>query len=256
MASTGSWDPEKAHCLYLQGKNDSEIAAALGVSAGKVRYWRKTENLPGNRRARFDTDEARRLFTEGWTDQAIADHYAISKHAVLNWRKREKLASAQPADSTADTQKMQKMYDAGESDIAIARECGVPDYTVAAWRREQGLEANRRLHLDAQKILALHKDGLSDPQIAGEIGCSPQTILRFRREHGLPANNSASRQYNGGGHPAWDRQKARRLYDQGLNDREIAQELGVAHSTIGAWRRTENLRPHGTAGRPKRRRQP
>jgi len=40
---------------------------------------------------------------------------------------------------------------------------------------------------------------------------------------------------------SWDTKKARALYDKGLLDGEIAAELGIKETSVGFWRRTQNL---------------
>lgn len=41
-----------------------------------------------------------------------------------------------------------------------------------------------------------------------------------------------------------DKEAAKRLYDQGLCDKDIAEECSVAAKTVAKWRRTNNLPPH------------
>lgn len=253
MAQSSKWDTDRAKLLYDLGKNDSEIADLMNVSPGKVRYWRKSNGLPGIRRAPIDTDEAKRLFSLGWTDQMIANHFGVSTHAVFNFRHREQiLESGKNAGSDIhfDLGKMRLLYDAGCSDVSIARELGVSENAVASWRHDEGLEPHRRLHLDDNQILSLYHKGCSDPQIAAKLGCSAQTIFRFRQKNKLPANIKTGRTYSEEVRPdTWDQEQARSLYEQGLSDREIASKLGVAHSTVGAWRKRLNLMPNGQPGR-------
>lgn len=52
-----------------------------------------------------------------------------------------------------------------------------------------------------------------------------------------------------GRRPAGDPQERRRLYDQGLNDGEIAWRTGCARSAINAWRNRNGLPPNDKRGR-------
>lgn len=43
------WDTEKAHTLYGEGRNDAEIARALGLVPSTIAKWRRSEGLPSVR---------------------------------------------------------------------------------------------------------------------------------------------------------------------------------------------------------------
>ena len=243
---------DKAQELYSQGKNDSEIAAALNATVGQVRSWRRRKSLPGNRYAQIDSEKAIKLWKEGWSDRRIAEYFHVSQHAIQNFRRRNNL-SARENSISPNLNVIQKLYNEGKSDKTIAKECGISESTVAGWRRKENLEAHRRLHLNEADILSLYRKGLSDPQIAAEVGCSAQTVFRFRKVHGLEANSRPKRQnYNPTRGSTWDEMQALHLYNEGMSDREIAEHLGLAHSTIGAWRRAKGLPAIGKAGRPLR----
>lgn len=47
----------------------------------------------------------------------------------------------------------------------------------------------------------------------------------------------------------WD--KAKKLYDAGFNDLQIAVELDCAHSSVARWRMRNDLPPRGKGGKPK-----
>lgn len=49
----------------------------------------------------------------------------------------------------------------------------------------------------------------------------------------------------------WDTAKARRLYDEGASDQDIAKACGISPSAIGRWRNRLRLPPH-TPPRPPR----
>lgn len=49
-----------------------------------------------------------------------------------------------------------------------------------------------------------------------------------------------------------DENAARRLYDKGLTDVAIGQELGVTSTCILKWRRRSGLPPNARKGRPRR----
>jgi hypothetical protein len=70
--------------------------------------------------------------------------------------------------------------------------------------------------------------------IAQELGVRPPWVHRLREELGLEGNP----------HPLWDKAAARTLYDLGLRDAEIGNELGVARLTVFKWRQSERLPAH------------
>lgn len=49
-----------------------------------------------------------------------------------------------------------------------------------------------------------------------------------------------------------EEKKRRELYDKGLNDREIAERIGVHQTTITAWRHRNNLPPNQKRGSPQK----
>lgn len=96
-------------------------------------------------------------------------------------------------------------------------------------------------------VQRLNAKGRNDSEIARELDVWPSTVTRIRNRLGLPRRDEEDR----AGHKAFDPAKARRLHREGLNDREIAERLDVARTTINRWRRLAGLPRNGTQGRKK-----
>ena len=75
-----------AFALWQEGKNDMEIANALGVSRALIQRWRDTLELPSTTRHHVDTKKYRLLQSEDGT------YYAIRVDDLTN--------SAKPIDKT------------------------------------------------------------------------------------------------------------------------------------------------------------
>lgn len=90
------------------------------------------------------------------------------------------------------------------------------------------------------KRLSLYNQGLSDSEIARRLGLTQNAIGYWRREQDLSPNSLR------GGRVLGDKEKKRlELYNQGLNDVEIATQLGLTHEAIFAWRKSRDLLPNG-----------
>lgn len=47
-----------------------------------------------------------------------------------------------------------------------------------------------------------------------------------------------------------DQEKAKRLYEMGLNDRQISKEMGIAYNTVYTWRTRNRLPANADRGNP------
>ena len=84
-------------------------------------------------------------------------------------------------------------------------------------------------NLTRETFLELNASGLSAEIIAERMGVTPRTIGRWRRRFGVmrgEASTPAS---------AEDREKARRLLEDGCSLAEAARSVGVAPKTVRQW---------------------
>lgn len=90
------------------------------------------------------------------------------------------------------------------------------------------------IHIDDNKAMSLYNAGLNDGQMGLKMGISKCTVRKWRIGKELPPNCTRQRSCS-----AIDCNAARNMYLQGLNDRQIAEELGCAETTVCAWRKRE-----------------
>lgn len=79
--------------LYDAGKNDTEIARALGIKRNTVTVWRRYRNLPSNHPAYAPTAKSRTgMYRMGWSDARIASELGVTRCCIRLWRVRRGLA--------------------------------------------------------------------------------------------------------------------------------------------------------------------
>ncbi|WP_267395275.1 MULTISPECIES: helix-turn-helix domain-containing protein [unclassified Sphingomonas] len=207
--------------LYDQGLGDSEIARLQGCDKSSVREWRLRKGLPVN-------------FSRTQTRKVTAKQYALRR----------------------------AMYDAGCTDPVIAKAVGITDVNVCLWRRREGLPPNtppgRNAKADPnlaivtpdlkRRALALLERGVGARIIAREMGASLKSLDRWRTEMlrerpELRRPGTAPRRTPR--HPsgrAYSKLRPERrarafvLYADGLDDCQIAKDIGVTRHQIWEWR--------------------
>lgn len=90
-----------------------------------------------------------------------------------------------------------------------------------------------KLSFSADKARELLAQGLSDRAVAEQLGVKKGLLKRWRIRHGIEENVCNEPRVR---RLCFDPDEARRLYDEGHIDREIAEALGVAPQTINKWR--------------------
>jgi len=91
------------------------------------------------------------------------------------------------------------------------------------------------------QLITLYNQGLSDVRIAQLSDLSLSTVVRWRKEQDLPPtgkkNPNRPKHYNYG-----DRDKKMMgLYNRGLNDSEIGEQVGMSGSGVWHWRKRLGL---------------
>ena len=85
----------------------------------------------------------------------------------------------------------------------------------------------------------LWKQGKNDKEIAGILRLSSQTVFKWRQRKNLSANSRGGPK----GGRTWAEQ-ARKLYEAGHSDGEIAKAVGVSTGAVQHWRVSEGLPVH------------
>lgn len=119
------------------------------------------------------------------------------------------------------------------------------DVTPKSWINVPHKPKAREFEWDTVKAQELYDNGAYDKEIAQQIGISVPTVFRWRKGLGLPPNKG--RRLKDGTLINWD--LAEGLYAEGLNDVQIAQQLGenVTHGAVRDWR----LRTNKPANQPR-----
>jgi len=139
--------------------------------------------------------------------------------------------------TSVEEERRLSLYREGLSDREIARRLGLTHSAIRYWRLSRGLPTNPRLALEEER-LRLYQEGLSDGEIAKRLGCPRSTIQGWRQRRGLPPNYPP---HYGKYLSDEEEEQRMRLYRQGLNDREIAERLGLTTRAIHLWRRRRGL---------------
>lgn len=91
--------------------------------------------------------------------------------------------------------------------------------------------------------IALWNNGYTDKEIAEVFDMSYNGIQEWRRRERIPANHRQQHVIlNKGRQITIDYKRVRELYDNGLNDVEIANEMGHCVGVINTWRRENRLK--------------
>jgi len=116
----------------------------------------------------------------------------------------------------------------GLSQTQIAKKLGVKPKEISNIFRKLGLEAHKYSQRDLQIGKLYYVDRMTKADIARKLGVSYNTVVRTFDKYGwksLPRPKRANPE------------DARRLYEKGLTQREIAEILGVSYFTIGNYLR-------------------
>lgn len=93
------------------------------------------------------------------------------------------------------------------------------------------------------EIRAMYRDAADKKNMIGVLAeltlSTKDEIIAFLGVTYVPSARRKSRVYS-----PLDVERARKLYDKRLNDREMAQELRVSKSTVQRWRGINNLPPN------------
>ena len=254
--SKAAEDPElleKMRAMWAERRTDAEIARELGLKCFVVRNCRIASGLPSV----FQTvqkNEAlvRQLYDEGLHDSEIGRAIGVQGHAVFRWRKKNQLPAnlrkpLPDRGSEALAERHRQMMDLwwqGKTDAEISLAVGISRAAVCSWRRRNSLDLNpgqrgKPIRWDQEVAMDLYKAGASDSQIGRAVGVNSGAIFSWRRKHGLPANKFCSTP------PVRKRtvdlERLRQLYDQGMPDVAIAEELKISRHYVAKLRQKLGL---------------
>lgn len=94
-----------------------------------------------------------------------------------------------------------------------------------------------------QVALSLHHAGYDSAEIARIVGAAPEAVAKLIAQRA--GRSPRPKTYLG----EINTDKARALYEQGLSDHKMAEELGCSKSLVKRWRDTNGLPTKQTKGR-------
>lgn len=218
----------------------------------KERYLQgKRKNDEGVPMHRFDTEKAMQLYQDGKCDWEIAEKVGRTRDTIATWRRSLKLPSnwmpeMEKKDYTFqfDTGKAMELYGKGYTDPELAKEFEVTKYEIQKWRRFEGLEAayngikmqERKYREKYGRMKDLYERGMDDDEIAAAMGTVISSVQKWRYKNNLKKNKDRSKRLK-----PETLQRIRELYDNEMNDKQIADELGIKSFTVSGWRQREGL---------------
>lgn len=217
----------------------ADVCNLLGISYTKKRQYGK-----------IIEEKALEMHRNGATTKEIAKAFGVTKDAVKAWKWRNGLVK-QREKTRAKYEKFQSLYDQGMNDSQIAAETGVKRKTVCDWRKQNKLPAlaYRRKDWDQcdEIYFPLYHKGMIDSEIAEVCGVNPWNVKTWRQRNGLKSNRGANCVSVGRKKKDWEESNRlyRPLYDQGLNDHQIARITFSDARTVFDWRHQFNLPVNG-----------
>lgn len=183
-------------------------------------------------------DDVSRLHSEGLLDVEIAERLGVSSWAVSRVRNTLGLPRNH---KRIDRAEITRLNGEGRSDVEIAGTLGVSVHTVGVIRRELGLPKVTRAHTARNaEIARLAGEGLSDAEIAERVGVTRQAVSQARRKQGI-LRDTAPRTPRVPRVKVDHTEEITRLHADGLTDREIADTIGLAQTTVSRMRRELKL---------------
>ena len=98
---------------------------------------------------------------------------------------------------------------------------------------------------EEKKRLELYNQGLNDVQIGKEVYVTRYAIRSWRQTRGFPPNMKRGEKPRV---PEKEHRLRLKYYNQGLNDTEIGEEVGLSKTGVAYWRGAHNLPANAESG--------
>ena len=189
------------------------------------------------------TDKTRlELYNSGLNDRQIAEKVGVTRTTIRSWRIRKGLSVARPSKiHTKMIDTICGLYKEGKKLVDIAKITGVSSPSIAKYLEERGFRVIEKLGLytiNKTEICRLYHEGNSISIINRITGNSRRTISNLLENQGLrkkPLVSSVTRLTD------IEKTRFRELYNEGKNDREIAELMGRSTQTVFNLRSLNNL---------------
>lgn len=248
--------------MAREGATTDQISEALGICVSRVRVLRKQAGVLGARLPRAElTDEEQlrsvELYEQGLTLRQIAKAINRSMGAVQNAHARAKVEPRRPAPEHPDAAQIVAERLGGASIAALSSRYGMGAGRIKGLLNRAGAHNVRmakpcpRAQARQDMAVAMGLEGVDVAQIAEEIGWTKKHALKVLQAADLPGSRK-TRRFDPTILP-----QAIELYRTGKPVAEVAQQLGVAHSTLRTHLAAAGeTRPVGVYASERRRSQP
>ena len=192
--------------LAKEGKSNQEIAKELGINKeavardicilrkkGKISKERRNNRIKKDPEVTKRREKVKQLVSEGKSNQEIAEELEVSKEVVAG-------------------------------DIYILKKEG----KISKERRKKDQEVTKR----REQVMELANEGKSNQEIAEELGVNKGVIVTditiLRKERKIPKNQERKKAPE----VIKRREQVMELVNEGKNNQEIAEELGIKKETV------------------------
>lgn len=176
--------------------------------------------------------EVRALYAQGVRTVEIAERYGVSRPTVLNAVPEEERRPRGPWKPLAKAEEVVAKYRSGQTIVALAEAYGVDTTKIRRILIDAGVERRPAkqppLDLPAKEIAAAYRSGETIRALAATYGLSDGPVRRVLAEQGVEMRST-------GYAPSLSseqKEKARRLREQGASTAELAERFGVSRGVM------------------------
>ena len=252
--------------LAKEGKSNQEIAKELGINKeavardicilrkkGKISKERRNNRIKKDPEVTKRREKVKQLVSEGKSNQEIAEELEVSKEVVAGdiyiLKKEGKISKERrkkDQEVTKRREQVMELANEGKSNQEIAEELEVSKEVVAGdictlrkegkiskERRSQGRKKDPKVTERREQVIQLVvSEGKSNQEIAEELGVNKGVIVTditiLRKERKIPKNQERKKAPE----VIKRREQVMELVNEGKNNQEIAEELGIKKETV------------------------
>lgn len=198
----------------------------------------------------FNKEQFLELYNQGKTDTEIGEIMGFNRRYVCSYRNKLNLKNKKIERLSLEVkEKIVSLVKEGKTDKEIAKILNIKKHNVIQTRYAYGLTPNKDVLIRGeveQLVIQLWKEGKMDSEISNITGLNKATIQLYRKQHNLTSKFTYDKVSK------IDNKKFEELFNLGLSDHEIAQQLGMSADGIYSHRIRHNYhRELLTVAKPK-----
>lgn len=198
----------------------------------------------------FNEEQFLELYNQGKTDTEIGETMGFNRRYICKHRNKLGLKNRKTERLSLEIkEKIVSLVNEGKTDKEIAKILNIKKHNVIQTRYAYGLAPNKDVLIRGeveQVVIQLWKEGKMDSEISNITGLNRSTIQLYRKQHNLTSKftyDKVSKINN---------KKFEELFNLGLSDYKIAQQLGMSTDGIYSHRMRHNYhRELLTVAKPK-----